>query len=203
MSSSDDAKKIAAKAAGRKHDIFNGFFIPPIFGMVIWGFVFPSLTAYAVLGWMTQAYLFIDIIYTIVAPNIHPTTFRVWTIIIHHLITMWAIFYCINNPADAHLLCWSMIVELNTLVQVIFKLTKIKLFNHLFMLTWFTLRLIMYPWLVWTYHHMAVKQGITGHGYWQIVAGHGGITVLNYVWTAELIIGLVFKKPKGEAKKAE
>merc|ERR1711920_1039688 len=107
------------------------------------------------------------------------------------------------GPHNAHMLCWSTLVEVNTLCLVLKKLTKWNVFQTLFIGSWFSLRLGWYPFIVWYYHHEMIRQGYPYMGYehLQVVLGHAAITGLNFFWTVEFIQGMM--KPKSKKKQSD
>lgn len=194
------ASKEEGKKASATHDRFNLVTIPPIVALTVWCLLAPTTFRNALLAWSLEAYIWVDVVYTLVVPQVHPNGTRWWSIMIHHFLTGFAMVHCINTPRNAHLLCWSTIVEINTLCQVIFKATKLKIFNLGFIATWFTMRLGWYPFIVWYYHGVVTGQGYScfGHEYIQVVVGHFAITVLNYLWTIEFVGGMM--KPRRKTK---
>merc|ERR1711879_364082 len=191
-----DAK---AKQAAAQHDTFNAVFIPPI---VLLTFVslYQQYEAQAPVHWMlvyaTMAYVLMDIVYHFFVPKCQPDPVRLGTIMFHHFITAWLLVFPIMCPDSGSFVSYCTVVEINTLCQVLKKLTKMPIFDKGFLFTWFSMRLILYPWLIWRFHKlmMDLNEPVGGYRYFQVVGSQIVLVGLNVFWTVEFLSAMAKKK---------
>mmetsp|Transcript_55695 Transcript_55695/g.156258 ORF Transcript_55695/g.156258 Transcript_55695/m.156258 type:complete len:205 (-) Transcript_55695:98-712(-) len=187
------------KAAGARHDTFNLVFIPPLVALTILSLLLATDTLHYLLTWSVLGYVVLDILYHLVDPYCQPDFLRWATIVFHHLVVVWLAAHPLQQPQNLSFTAWATIVEVNTVCQVFNRAFKLKIFRIGFLVTWFGLRLIWYPVLIYSFHGVLMRQGVElfSHTYCQVVGSQVLLVMLNAFWTAEFLLA---KKPQEAAK---
>eukprot|EP00443_Scrippsiella_acuminata_P031503 CAMPEP_0115250142 /NCGR_PEP_ID=MMETSP0270-20121206/42954_1 /TAXON_ID=71861 /ORGANISM="Scrippsiella trochoidea, Strain CCMP3099" /LENGTH=195 /DNA_ID=CAMNT_0002665507 /DNA_START=19 /DNA_END=606 /DNA_ORIENTATION=+ len=172
-------------AAAARHDRFNLFTIPPLVLLTGLSLLCPCEAMHSALSWSVLAYIVADIIYNILVPHCQPGPVRLATILVHHLLTAWLVLHPIAYAENGHFTAYCSIVEVNTVCQVFYKVTKLKIFQMGFMLTWFSMRLIWFPYLIFVFHRTMVQQDQSTYTYCQVVGSQVLLVGLNVFWSAE------------------
>jgi hypothetical protein len=158
---------------------------------------------YVYLSFVALAYLLFDIIYLVLIPE---CTTRLTSVLVHHVISAATIVAAIHIHAEAGIaLC--LVVEYNTFLlvlknlqqfsendnasvfskvvsgaaQTVYKYTQPGI-HAMYMLSWFILRLVYYPFLVLAFHRY-LNLPVFGYYYHIIVGSTTALTALNYYWT--------------------
>ena len=98
--------------------------------------------------------------------------------------------------AHGYLTAYATIVEVNTLFHSLSKKFKGQTaFVHAFHATWIGLRLGWYPYLL-AVVFPRVMQGYSDRVYWQVVGSQAVLVGLNFIWTAEVVYGLLRPKKR-------
>merc|ERR1712079_74995 len=188
--------------AGALHDRFNLVFIPPLVTLTALSLLRPTETLHLVLSWSVMAYILMDIVYHFVVPHCQPGPVRLVTTLIHHFIVVWLVLHPLSEPRHLHFTAWATIVEVNTLCQVLNKAFKMKIFSIGFLVTWFSLRLLWYPYLAYWFHNVLTGEGLQvfGYTYCQVVGSQVALCALGLFWSVEFVMGRA--KPKDAKDKA-
>mmetsp|Transcript_85247 Transcript_85247/g.244788 ORF Transcript_85247/g.244788 Transcript_85247/m.244788 type:complete len:220 (-) Transcript_85247:130-789(-) len=187
----DEAAK--GKAASLMHDRFNMVFIPPIVALTGLSLLKSSdrqAGVHTALTWTTFGYIVADIFYNALVPRCQPGKVRLGSILFHHFVTCWLLWHPIKFPDEGHITALCTIVEVNTVFQTMNKIWKRKIFQQGFMATWFSMRLLWYPYLVYRFHwHMKYEfmVDVGSYEYCQVVGSQFLLSGLNFFWTAEFL----------------
>merc|ERR1712039_962917 len=104
---------------------------------------------------------------------------------------------------------YSTIVEFNTMFITLQRLFKWKLCQLGFYGTWVTMRLGWFPYLVYFYHKTLTTDGVfpaetvqpLSYTWNQVVGSQIALCGLNFLWTGEVVYGML--KPKKKPAKKE
>eukprot|EP00448_Togula_jolla_P035737 CAMPEP_0170626952 /NCGR_PEP_ID=MMETSP0224-20130122/31657_1 /TAXON_ID=285029 /ORGANISM="Togula jolla, Strain CCCM 725" /LENGTH=147 /DNA_ID=CAMNT_0010953809 /DNA_START=119 /DNA_END=562 /DNA_ORIENTATION=- len=145
-----------------------------------------------------MGYVACDVVYNTIDPQCQPGKFRLSTILFHHFVTMWLVLHPWQHPENGHLTAYSTVVELNTLFITLQRLFKSKFCQMGFYATWLSMRLMWYPYLIRRYHNAIVQWGAAPLTYtwWQVVGSQCVLVGLNFVWTGEVLYGMLRRKRK-------
>jgi hypothetical protein len=185
-----------SKEAAAAHDHFNLYAVTPLVVLTFCAIVQTQPWAFY-LSVATLVYIIADIVYNALVPECQPNTTRWATIMLHHVVTLWLVLHPVLHPENAHLTAACTIVEVNTLILTVNRNLKWKSLTYAFYFTWVTQRLIWYPYLIYLNHVTIVAWGAKPFDYFhcQTVGTVAVLCALNFVWTAEVVMGLL-KKPQ-------
>lgn len=190
------------KEAAVLHDRLNLVGIGPLVGLTIAAYASgsnPSVcTALTIL---TAVYIVTDMFYHCLVPACQPNFFRWSTIMLHHLVTFWLVLHPCLHPVNADMTAPCTLVEINTLILTVNRGLKWKSLTFAFYFTWVTMRLVMYPFLVFRNHARITAWGAQMFDYhwFQTVATVAVLCALNWLWTFEVLAGKA--KPKAQPEK--
>mmetsp|Transcript_59739 Transcript_59739/g.175254 ORF Transcript_59739/g.175254 Transcript_59739/m.175254 type:complete len:205 (+) Transcript_59739:117-731(+) len=190
------------KAAAAAHDRFNAAAVTPIMVVLALCLALPSpdgaKAANSALTWLILAYTCADLLYIVLAPHCQVGPMRWSTILLHHVVTLWLICHPILYPRHRHLVVQVAIVEVNTFVRILQRLTRWPLLEPAFMATWVTMRLVWCPYLVYSFHREALAQGFRrwGYTYCQTVGSQAVLCCLNLFWSGEFAMSLSRRRHK-------
>ena len=137
---------------GVLHDKANVLALPPIIIMIIlmtndlglfqlggshWA---PPLVYYMI------AYIVLDMIFLVLFPHSVPSTTRFISLLVHHTATLTLLVWVLKPMflyGHAHLVSQAAIIEINTLILTLYKLSHDKILMKLHYFTWFFFRLGM------------------------------------------------------------
>eukprot|EP00931_Biecheleriopsis_adriatica_P059708 TRINITY_DN35784_c0_g1_i2.p1 TRINITY_DN35784_c0_g1~~TRINITY_DN35784_c0_g1_i2.p1 ORF type:complete len:210 (+),score=31.30 TRINITY_DN35784_c0_g1_i2:87-716(+) len=195
-----DAKKDKErrKLISARHDCFNLFTIPPLVVLTGLSMARPSKTSHSALSWSVLTYTLFDTVYNLLVPECQPNLKRWATIMLHHVTASWLTLFPIAHPELGHLTSYCTIVEVNTMCLTFAKALKSKFWNNCHLGSWVALRLFWYPYLVFYFHKVVSSNGIQvgDYEYLQTVGSQTVLCSLNYVWTAEVVAGMLRSKTK-------
>ena len=144
------------------------------------------------LAYSTQFYLVADSIFMLALPACVGKRSRLITLVLHHTATMILVLHPLLYPEHQHFLVYGMVVELNTFCLMAFKLVKYDIFKWLHLITWISLRLCWYPFLIFLYHSEMSRQSENGsfysfYEYASVVFPQIILVALGLFWTFELV----------------
>lgn len=135
-----------------------------------------------------EGYCALDMLYNSVWPAAQPGPVRWWSVMLHHALVV----YCVEtlrSEWQVRMLVVSTLVEFSSFALNLHRLVRARWTQHLFHAAWASTRLLLQTILLW--HAFAV--GIRGVA----LASLGAFPALSYMWTAEAL-GLVrFRKWNG------
>lgn len=166
-----------------------------------------DVPAYVYVTWAALLYSIFDLLYMFAVPA---CTLKAATLVPHHCATIMLTVSALEFGAEP-LTALCMLVELNTLVLTLMNLKrapgpgdaftrlakaadKVLPLKVLFLGTWITLRLGVYPYLLYYFHYYFGHERYGMRGYCQTVGALCVLNVLNFKWTAEFYA----PKPKSE-----
>lgn len=194
-----------SKAAAAQHDRLNLYAITPLVVLTLAALATASHpTICATLSFATAAYIVADIIYNAVVPECQPNAFRWATIMLHHFVTFWLVLHPCLHLENSDMTALATIVEINTLILTANRDLKWKSLTYAFYFTWVTMRLVWYPYLAIYNHARITTWGAKMYDYYwmQTVGTVVILCALNWLWTFEVLAGILSKKPKsGKDKK--
>lgn len=187
----------SGKEAAAAHDHFNLYAVTPLVVLTFCALVQPEPWGYY-LSVATLLYIIADIAYNALVPECQPNTTRWATIMLHHVVTLWLVLHPVLHAENANMTAACTIVEINTLILTVNRNLKWKSLTYAFYFTWVTQRLIWYPYVIYYNHATIVRWGAKPFDYFycQTVVTIAVLCVLNFVWTAEVVVGLMKAKPQ-------
>ena len=191
--SSAHDRHVAAAAA---HDRLNVWAVAVLCSLCALCVIRPSATANAALSWAVLAYVVGDLLYHAAVPHCQPSYHRLFTIVLHHLATLWLVLHPIAHPEHTHMTLHGTLVEINTLIHNAGKVYKLKRLKPAFYATWFGLRLGYCPYLLFVFDRMMRASGAApwDYTYTQVVGSHAFLCALNVWWTCEAVMGMRNRK---------
>ena len=112
--SSAHDRHVAAAAA---HDRLNVWAVAVLCSLCAICALRPSATANATLSWAVLAYVIGDLLYHAAVPHCQPSYHRLFTIVLHHLATLWLVLHPLAHPEHTHMTLHGTLVEINTLIH--------------------------------------------------------------------------------------
>ena len=191
--SSAHDRHVAAAAA---HDRLNVWAVAVLCSLCAVCALRPSAAANAALSWAVLAYIVGDLLYHAAVPHCQPSYHRLFTIVLHHLATLWLVLHPIAHPEHTHMTLHGTLVEINTLIHNAGKVYKLKRLKPAFYATWFGLRLGYCPYLLFVFDRMMRASGAEpwDYTYTQVVGSHAFLCALNVWWTCEAVMGMRNRK---------
>ncbi|KAG8463680.1 hypothetical protein KFE25_003953 [Diacronema lutheri] len=167
------------------HDIYNLLMLP-----VLCGFCFrylltgASFDAFVVVAY---AYFIGDLLWVVCSPSCVKSP---GVIAGHHCLTMLYMLYPLAYPQLRHYMAMCLSVELNTFFLILRRLWHVPPVSVCFYVTWITIRLIIYPYLIYVFAILYVDRSLeTGswlNSFALIPSFQSALTVLNIKWTVDL-----------------
>lgn len=135
------------------------------------------------LAYSTTLYLSLDAIFIWWYSNLFT---RALSLVVHHTAAVALVVHAILYPEHERFLLYGMLVELNTFFLTAFKIWKTSVLKWLHLLTWVTLRLGWYPYLVLVYHTEMSSPAYTMFEYGCVLVPHLTVVSLGVFWTLEI-----------------
>jgi hypothetical protein len=186
------------KEAAATHDRFNLYAVTPLVILTLASYTSTSQLTHEVLSYATLTYVVCDILYNLAVPQCQPNLTRWATIMLHHVVTVWLVLHPCLHRENADMTAGATIVEINTLILTVNRNLKWKSLTYAFYFTWVTMRLIWYPYLTYVHHVRMTGWGAKLFDYYynQTIGTVVVLCALNWLWTYEVVSGLLAKKPK-------
>lgn len=177
------------KLAAARHEDFNLFAIPPLVVLTLLSLWARSPQVNKFLSFSTEGYIVVDTFYNLIVPHCQPSAFRLWTIVIHHLMTGWLTLHPCLYEENNDMTAWWTTVEINTLILTVNRKLKSAFLTKVFFATWAIMRLIWYPYLTYISHVRILGWGAAPCGYHHLQIVLSGILLcaLNWLWTFEVV----------------
>ena len=171
------------------HDYFNIITLPLIFVSNWIQLIFGDIFGFDYLFYLFLGYILLDLLWLIWKPK---SVGSPGTIIFHHVISAGGWIIPIFNQDLALLTRLALLVEFNTWFNILKRYNKTDLVYNCFYITWFFLRVILYPTLFYMsfnkYLLYISKYGTYLNLALPILIICVSLTILNFIWSYELII---------------
>merc|ERR1712060_36792 len=116
----------------------------------------------------------------------------------------WLLLDPIVHSEHLHLTKLCTIVEINTLLLTANRLRRHRIMEIAFYGTWVCMRLLWYPYLIHYFHKTLIAWGamptLADYSYCQVVGSMVGLNGLNFFWTAELLVNMLYNKRQDTQK---
>mmetsp|Transcript_49642 Transcript_49642/g.138960 ORF Transcript_49642/g.138960 Transcript_49642/m.138960 type:complete len:216 (-) Transcript_49642:78-725(-) len=179
------------------HDIFNLVFVLPIIVLTCVSLLWPSRYSHGFLSMFTFFYVALDTVYSWWIPQLHPSSFRWATVMVHHFTTLLLLLHPILCQEHGYFTAYCTIVELNTAFLTLQRMLRWRSMQVGFYVTWVGMRLIWYPYLLYLFASTVAADPVQTR--FQVIGSQAVLCALNFVWTAEVVYGLTV--PREHTKK--
>eukprot|EP01040_Poterioochromonas_malhamensis_P001084 gene1084-1149_t len=183
-----------------RHDIFNLLVLPLVIGANCL-YLFESYDWYWIQFWSFFLYILVDTLWLIIKPR---SVVSPCAIIAHHIVCIigW-VLPALYDQIYADWVSYGLLVEVNTWFLIARRTWKdVAFFGFCFYLCWFTLRLIMYPVILYRFSKLIYEKGFSEVHYtafiqWVFMVA---LTSLNYKWTLDMVIKMFGDRSKGASE---